>query len=71
MSERLLDFYRSRQAMVRAKILAWHLQDPTVVSLAPWRELAHDYLATAEHYARRVVGTDLCDQSTQPLRSST
>jgi len=71
MSERLLDFYRSRQAMVRAKILAWHLQDPTVVNLAPWRELAHDYLAIAEHYARRVVGTDLCDQSTQPLRSST
>lgn len=31
------------------------------MSLAPWRELAHAYLATAEHYARRVVGTDLCD----------
>jgi aminoglycoside phosphotransferase family enzyme len=59
-SERLLDLYRSRRAMVRAKIIAWHLQDPAVSSLAPWRELAHDYLATAERYARRVVGTDLC-----------
>lgn len=59
-SERLLDFYRSRRAMVRAKIIAWHLIDPTVMSLAPWRELAHAYLATAERYARRVVGTDLC-----------
>jgi aminoglycoside phosphotransferase family enzyme len=59
-SERLLDFYRSRRAMTRAKIIAWHLQDPAVTSLAPWRELAHGYLATAERYARRVVGTDLC-----------
>jgi aminoglycoside phosphotransferase family enzyme len=59
-SERVLDFYRSRRATVRAKITAWHLHDPTVMSLAPWRELAHGYLATAEHYARRVVGTDLC-----------
>ncbi|HEV8332728.1 MAG TPA: hypothetical protein VGQ22_14990 [Steroidobacteraceae bacterium] len=59
-SERLLDFYRSRRAMVRAKIIAWHLQDPAVVDLAPWRELAHAYLARTEHYARRVVGTDLC-----------
>ena len=59
-SERLLDFYRSRRAMVRAKIIAWHLNDPAVMSLAPWRELANAYLATAERYARRVVGTDLC-----------
>jgi aminoglycoside phosphotransferase family enzyme len=59
-SERLLDFYRSRRAMVRAEIIAWHLQDPAVVDLAPWRELAHAYLARTEHYARRVVGTDLC-----------
>lgn len=59
-SERLLDFYRSRRAMVRAKIIAWHLNDPAVMSLAPWRELGHEYLATAERYARRVVGADLC-----------
>ena len=59
-SERLLDFYRSRRAMVRAKIIAWHLNDPAVMSLAPWRELAHGYLATAERYARQAVSADLC-----------
>lgn len=53
-SERLLDFYRGRRAMVRAKIIAWHLLDPTVMTAAPWRELAHTYLATAESYAREV-----------------
>ena len=54
-SERLLNFYRSRRAMVRAKIVAWHLLDPAVMSVAPWRELAHAYLATAEGYARQVA----------------
>jgi aminoglycoside phosphotransferase family enzyme len=54
-SERLLNFYRSRRAMVRAKIVAWHLLDPAVISVAPWRELAHTYLTTAESYARQAV----------------
>jgi uncharacterized protein len=54
-SERLLNFYRSRRAMVRAKIIAWHLLDSAVMSVAPWRELAHAYLATAESYARQVA----------------
>jgi uncharacterized protein len=51
-SERLLNFYRARRAMVRAKIVAWHLLDPVVMAVAPWRELAHTYLMTAESYAR-------------------
>lgn len=59
-SARLLDFYHSRRAMVRAKVIAWHLCDPAVMSLAPWRDRAHEYLAMAERYARRAVGTDLC-----------
>ena len=59
-SDRLLDFYRSRRAMVRAKIMAWHLNDPAVRDLAPWRELAEAYLAHAERYARRAVGDDPC-----------
>jgi uncharacterized protein len=54
LSERLLNFYRARRAMVRAKIVAWHLLDPTVMTAAPWRELAHTYLTTAESYARQV-----------------
>jgi aminoglycoside phosphotransferase family enzyme len=54
-SERLLNFYRGRRATVRAKILAWHLLDPDVMTAAPWRELAHAYLATAESYAQQVA----------------
>jgi aminoglycoside phosphotransferase family enzyme len=53
-SERLLNFYRARRAMVRAKIVAWHLLDPVVMNAAPWRDRAHWYLATAERYAREV-----------------
>jgi aminoglycoside phosphotransferase family enzyme len=52
-SERLLNFYRSRRAMVRAKIIAWHLCDPTVMNIAPWREQAQMYVGLAEQYARR------------------
>lgn len=52
-SPRLLSFYRGRRAMVRAKIVAWHLLDPTVMAVAPWRELAHTYLAMAESHARQ------------------
>lgn len=54
-SERLLNFYRSRRAMVRSKIIAWHLLDAAVMAVAPWRDLAHTYLTTAESYARQVV----------------
>jgi uncharacterized protein len=54
-SERLLNFYRARRAMVRSKIIAWHIQDPAVMAMAPWRDLAHAYLITAERYARDVV----------------
>ena len=62
--DRLLDFYRGRRAMVRAKIVAWHLNDPVVMNLAPWRDLAEDYLAHAECYARRAVGEDPLLRST-------
>jgi aminoglycoside phosphotransferase family enzyme len=51
-SERLLDFYRSRRAFVRAKIVAWHLLDPAAKSVAPWRDRAHAYVALALRYAR-------------------
>ena len=55
-SERLLNFYRARRAMVRAKVIAWHLRDTAVMAVAPWRELAHTYLTTAESCARQVEG---------------
>lgn len=54
-SDRLLDFYRSRRSLVRAKIIAWHLCDPAVSALAPWREKAEVYVARAERYARLAI----------------
>ena len=50
----LLDCYQGCRALVRAKIMAWHILDPTVASLAPWAEKAHAYVALAHRYARSV-----------------
>jgi aminoglycoside phosphotransferase family enzyme len=55
-TDRLLNFYQSRRAIVRAKLMAWHLCDRSVMNLGPWRELAEEYLALAQHYARQVTG---------------
>ncbi|MET0660842.1 MAG: hypothetical protein ABW110_22105 [Steroidobacteraceae bacterium] len=53
--DELLEFYRSRRALVRAKIVAWHLRDPAVMNLAPWRTRAEAYVAQAERHARRAA----------------
>lgn len=50
-SGRLLDCYQSCRALVRAKILAWHILDPSVASLAPWTQKAHEYIELAERHA--------------------
>jgi aminoglycoside phosphotransferase family enzyme len=47
----LFDFYCSRRAVVRAKIVAWHLRDPRTNERAGWREQAQEYLARAFGYA--------------------
>lgn len=60
-SDRLLDFYRARRALMRSKIIAWHLCDPSVMNLAPWRDRADGYIAAAERYAPRAVGNAVCD----------
>lgn len=69
-SNRLLDFYRSRRALVRAKIIAWHLLDPSVMSLAPWGERAAAYLALAEYYASCVIARASNGAAGQILRRS-
>lgn len=56
-SRRLMDCYQGCRALVRAKILAWHVLDPTVASLAPWTEKAHAYMELAERYARSASTT--------------
>jgi aminoglycoside phosphotransferase family enzyme len=50
-SSRLLDCYQGCRALVRAKILAWHILDPAVASLAPWTRKAHEYIELAERHA--------------------
>lgn len=53
---RLLEFYRARRALVRARIVAWHLLDPQVARSAPWGERAESYVRLAERHARCAAG---------------
>lgn len=50
-SRLLLDFYRSRRATVRAKLMAWHLNDPAYSERADWGARAERYLERARLYA--------------------
>jgi uncharacterized protein len=52
-SSALVNFYRSRRAMTRAKLLAWHLRDPQVSGLADWNARARSCLQLAQEYARQ------------------
>jgi uncharacterized protein len=54
--ERLFSFYRARCALVRAKIIAWHIADPMVRALALWQERTEMYLALGQLYACRALG---------------
>ena len=47
----LLDFYRSRRAAIRAKLVAWHLRDPAVRELSDWSRQTQEYLELARQYA--------------------
>ena len=47
----LVGFYKARQAMLRAKIAIWHLDEPLTDSAAKWRARARDYLHLAQGYA--------------------
>ncbi|HNR23390.1 MAG TPA: hypothetical protein PKL49_10250 [Steroidobacteraceae bacterium] len=58
LSHRLLDFYRSRRATVRAKLAVWHLLDPAYRERADWRARAWEYLEAARRYAMRTLGRD-------------
>lgn len=54
--ERLIDFYRCRRAMVRAKLVAWRLRDPALREDPSWGERVQAYLTKAHEYAGRVLG---------------
>jgi aminoglycoside phosphotransferase family enzyme len=50
-SEAILEFYRSHRATVRAKLAAWHLDDPEFPDSRPWTRRANSYLADAQRHA--------------------
>ena len=47
----LVEFYKCRQATLRAKIAIWHLDEPLTDSATKWKGRARDYLRLAERYA--------------------
>jgi aminoglycoside phosphotransferase family enzyme len=50
--ERLVHFYQSVRATLRAKLAAWHLDDVAVRYPSQWFNRAEAYLALAERHAR-------------------
>lgn len=53
--QRLVDFYKSCRACLRAKLALWHLRDGEAVAADGWVALARGYLALAEKYAARLA----------------
>jgi aminoglycoside phosphotransferase family enzyme len=49
--ERLLDFYMSERACLRAKLAIWHLREQDARRPAKWRRRALKYLRLARSYA--------------------
>lgn len=48
---RLVEFYKSHRALTRAKLAAWHLEDPTVPDPERWRRRTRRYLELAGVHA--------------------
>jgi aminoglycoside phosphotransferase family enzyme len=51
----LTHLYMSRRAAIRAKLAAWHVDDPRYPRTAPWLALAEALLDAADDHARRAV----------------
>jgi aminoglycoside phosphotransferase family enzyme len=49
---KLMDFYTSSRAILRAKLAAWHTDDPEVDDHAAWLEQSRKYLELAQAHAR-------------------
>lgn len=54
--QKLVDFYKSCRACLRAKLALWHLRDGEAPAADGWVALAREYLALAEKYAARLAG---------------
>lgn len=55
-SVRLLQFYRSRRAIVRAMLVASHLSEPRYRAIPRWRDQARSYLEHAVECGERACG---------------
>jgi len=58
----ILDFYMSHRAITRAKLAAWHLDDPQFTNPKPWLERAHRLLAEGLRHAVAALETLECPQ---------
>ncbi len=62
----LWNFYCSRRATVRAKIIAWHMLDEKLREVAPWSERAELYISRALHYIQAAVQSARADVAIAP-----
>ncbi|MGI9228034.1 MAG: hypothetical protein ACR2PU_04500 [Gammaproteobacteria bacterium] len=51
---KLIHFYKSYRACVRAKLAIWHLKDSQVLDRAKWVDRANEYLNLATKYAHKL-----------------
>ena len=52
----VLEFYQSHRAATRAKVAAWHLDDPQFTDLKPWIARTRSLLTSALRHARAALG---------------
>jgi aminoglycoside phosphotransferase family enzyme len=50
--DKLLHFYKSYRATLRAKISIWHIKDSKVRNPSKWSSLAREYLQLADDHTR-------------------
>lgn len=53
--EALWQFYKGFRSALRAKIVLWHLREPTVREPSKWTYLARGYLQLAKMYSRHLA----------------
>ena len=51
---RLINFYKSYRACLRAKLAIWHIRELDPSGWPPWHDRANNYLFMAEQYARQL-----------------
>lgn len=54
-SDAIVSFYQSYRASTRAKLAAWHLDDPMIPDARPWLKRARSYLRDADRHVRRAL----------------